>query len=126
MKKLLLAVALVVLDQVLKWYLQGKNFFIFKYSSNYGAAFGLMEGWTWLFILVALVVIAVILYYYKKVPYKYGLIFLLAGTVGNVIDRIAYGFVRDFVSIWIFPVFNLADMFNWIGVILIVYALWKK
>ena len=44
----------------------------------------------------------------------------MAGTIGNLIDRIVFGYVRDFISISIWPSFNLADIFNVIGVILIL------
>ena len=52
--------------------------------------------------------------------------FILGGTIGNLIDRIAYGFVIDFLDFRIWPVFNVADSFVTIGVIGLIIYLWKK
>lgn len=110
----LLVLIFVILDQITKHFL-GK-------IKNFGAAFGLLEGLNWLFIIVSFLVVSIIIYYKNKVNKKayYGLIFLMAGTIGNLIDRLALGYVRDFIQIWIYPSFNLADIFNVIGVVLIL------
>ena len=49
-----------------------------------------------------------------------GFSFLVAWTIGNLLDRIIFGWVRDFISIWSFPVFNLADCYLTIAVCLII------
>jgi signal peptidase II len=85
-----------------------------SYVHNRGAAFGILQGKSWLFsVIAAVVIIAMILYNLKYSPqawlqYATGLI--VGGSVGNVIDRWFYGSVRDFVSIGWWPVFNVADM----------------
>jgi len=95
---------------------------------NYGAAFGLLEGFNWLFIIIGFLVVCIIAYYKDKVSKKvfYGLCFLLAGTIGNLIDRIVFGYVRDFIQIGIWPSFNLADVFNVVGILLILIYSKKK
>ena len=119
MKKLLLfSLLLIALDQITKLY--------FVKSINYGAAFGILQGWKYLFVIVSIIVILVIFFYSNKVK-KYGwfgLLLLFSGTVGNLIDRIAFGYVRDFIDLGFFPVFNFADAYNTIGVALFVmYAM---
>ncbi len=84
------------------------------YVHNRGAAFSIMQGQYWFFIIMAgLVVIAMLIYNLKYSPppwlqWATGLI--VGGTIGNMIDRWFYGAVRDFFSIGWFPVFNVADM----------------
>lgn len=90
------------------------DFFNITYIHNPGAAFGMMEGRIWFFIIAALVVVAGIIYYdirYKPphiVQYALGLI--AGGALGNLVDRIFYKSVIDFISIGWWPVFNLADV----------------
>ncbi|MDD3365514.1 MAG: signal peptidase II [Syntrophomonas sp.] len=85
-----------------------------SYVHNRGAAFGIMQGQSWFFLIMAtMVVAAMIIYNVKYAPqawlqYATGLI--VGGSLGNVIDRWFYGSVRDFFSIGWFPVFNVADM----------------
>lgn len=111
---------LVILDLLTKQ--------LFGKIKNYGAAFGLFKGFNWLFIVIGFLVVSVIIYYKNKVNKKifWGLCFLLAGTIGNLIDRIVFGYVRDFIQISIWPSFNLADVFNIIGILLILVYSKKK
>ena len=118
---MLLIILLILLDQITK--------FLFATTINYGAAFNILQGYTTLLILISLVVLSVALYYYfkeKNKNLKLGLSFLIAGIIGNLIDRIILGYVRDFIDFRIFPVFNLADAFNVIGVFIIIYINLKK
>ncbi|HEY8552434.1 MAG TPA: signal peptidase II [Thermaerobacter sp.] len=89
------------------------------YVQNRGAAFGLFQNQTTFFVVVAAIVIAVILYWLPRLPGRAGMIRLalglqLGGAVGNLIDRLRWGYVVDFVDLdfwplhrW--PVFNVAD-----------------
>ena len=115
---MLLIILLIILDQLSKYFLGN--------VVNYGAAFGILKGYTTLLIIISLIVIFICIYYYKEKKLKLGLSFILAGTIGNLIDRILLGYVRDFIDLRIWPVFNLADTFNVIGVILIIYISLKK
>lgn len=89
-------------------------------NGNTGAAFGMLAGHKMLFLLIAIVVVSVIVYLVINMPEsrKYSiveilLIFIAAGGVGNMIDRIAQGYVVDFIYISAinFPIFNVADMY---------------
>ncbi|MBU4501877.1 MAG: signal peptidase II [Nanoarchaeota archaeon] len=141
MKKLIsISILIVLLDQITKFFFKNKtyiitDFFSFDYTENTGAAFGMLKGFNILFIVVALIVIFFIFKYYTEIielkkskPYiNYAFAFLLGGAVGNLIDRIFLGYVRDFISFSFWPTFNLADSFSTIGIILIVfYILTKK
>lgn len=52
--------------------------------------------------------------------YQWGLLLAIGGGASNLLDKLKFGFVRDFVSLWIFPVFNLADVFIFVGVVMII------
>ena len=115
---MLIIILLILLDQLTK-YLLGN-------VKNYGAAFGILQGYTTLFIIISIIVIVTCIYYYKNKNLRLALSFILAGTISNLIDRILLGYVRDFIDLRIWPVFNLADSFNVIGVILLIYLSFKK
>ncbi|MEK6932416.1 MAG: signal peptidase II [Nanoarchaeota archaeon] len=115
---MLLIIILLLLDQISKHLLTT--------TINKGAAFGLFQGYTTLLIIVSLIVLIICIYYYKDKNLRLGLSFLIAGIIGNLMDRIFLGYVRDFIEISIFPVFNLADSFNVIGAILLIYLSFRK
>jgi len=103
---------------------------------NTGAAWGMLEGFRWLFIPLTLIVagllIAVMIRFRKKLSVfsRVTLALLFAGAVGNFVDRLLLSFVRDFVDItplFQFPVFNVADSALSIGcVMLVIDALFLK
>ncbi|MEK6835759.1 MAG: signal peptidase II [Nanoarchaeota archaeon] len=116
---IILILLLIILDQITK--------FIFPSIINTGIAFGLLKGYNLLFILVNLIILAIVIYYYiKNKKVRLALSFLIAGIIGNLIDRIFFNGVRDFIDLKFWPVFNLADSFNVIGVILIFYLVLKN
>ncbi|MDR1324386.1 MAG: signal peptidase II [Candidatus Margulisbacteria bacterium] len=99
------------------------------YGENTGAAFGILPAARWFLILLAVIVLLVVLWYVQKERcrsrWQYnGLIFIFAGALGNLIDRIFYGYVVDFINLPRWPTFNLADIFIDIGAaLLIIYLL---
>jgi len=112
---------LIILDQITKHY--------FAFVFNTGAAFGILKGFNIpLLILSLIVLIFCIFYYFKERKLRLPLILVISGIIGNSIDRIMFGYVRDFIDIGIFnfPVFNLADSYNVIGVALLIIMLWKE
>jgi len=116
---LILILLLIILDQITK--------FLFTSVSNTGIAFGLLKGHNILFIIINLIILALIIYYYKKeTKLRLALSFLISGIIGNLIDRIFFNGVRDFIDLKFWPVFNLADSFNVIGIIILVYLTLKK
>ena len=91
----------------------------FRWATNTGAAFGMMQGGRWFFVVLTVVVLLIILYYEFKMPYtKQSLLIripftlIIAGTIGNFIDRLLNGYVVDmFRFLFInFPIFNVADV----------------
>lgn len=97
-----------------------KGVFELQYSENYGAAFGLLEGKYLLFVAVALLVFAAVLYLLwtlpdnrRYLPLILCMIVIAAGAAGNLIDRITQGYVVDFLYFKLidFPIFNMADCY---------------
>lgn len=106
-----------------------KDFFNLTYVKNSGAAFSILDDNTFLVVIVSLIIIAILIrYVYKNKDAKkiervaYSLI--LGGAIGNLVDRVFNGYVVDFLDFIFFgynyPIFNLADTFIVIGVILLI------
>ena len=135
MKKFyILSSVLILIDRVVKILVQNfltsnelfiiKNFFYITYVKNIGAAFSIFEGMQLIFILLGIIVSSYILYYVKKYSINnIGYAMLLSGVIGNIIDRIVFGYVIDYLGFIIFnrymPIFNLADSLIVVGAILI-------
>lgn len=111
-----------------------EGFFDFSYLENRGAAFGIFQGRVYLLAAVTFLVLGVLLINYIKTKKKTMLFTLshaliLTGAVGNLIDRLRYGFVVDFISwhwkeAYYFPTFNVADICVTVGTgLLIIYIL---
>src|SRR5574344_209624 len=109
------------------------NFFSIIKVTNEGAAFSMFNGYSIILALIAvLVLIYIHKYLLKDIKTKYEIIsysLLIGGIIGNLLDRIIYGKVTDFLSFnifgYMFPIFNLADTFICIGVFLIIINLIK-
>lgn len=95
---------------------------------NTGIAFGLFKDQGFVFIIIPVIAIALLIfniYYYRQnnqaLSHTYIVAFslILGGAIGNLIDRISYGHVIDFIDFRIWPVFNLADSAITIGAVLI-------
>ncbi len=115
--------------------LQNNGVYLFKFIKldfykNYGIAFGININQNIIIALSLIIIIILITYlqkYFKKKLYIFSLsIGLISiGAISNLADRIINGYVIDFISIWLFPVFNLSDLYILIGVIGIIF-LYKK
>ena len=97
------------------------------YSENTGAAFGMLKDHRWIFLVFSTVAIIAISGYLiatkpKNKLYVTALSFVLAGGIGNMIDRIAYGYVVDFIDFTLidFAIFNIADSFITVGACLLI------
>lgn len=109
------------------------KFFSLTLCHNEGAAWGILNNASWLIILCTILAIFIIyhfIYCFKQNTRNniaFGLLY--GGLAGNLIDRVVYGYVRDFFDFYIFnynyPVFNIADICIVIGVILLVIAVIK-
>ncbi len=110
------------------------KFFSLTFAKNTGVAFSMLEGMNVFIIIVTIIVILCIIRYILNSSYLFyevvGYSFIIGGAMGNLIDRIIYGYVIDFLDFNIFgydfPVFNIADSAIVIGVILIVIFSFKK
>lgn len=96
-----------------------KNVFHITLVNNYGAAFGILKNQLLFLIIITFLAIVLIFKYLKNSTKfeKIFLMFVLAGAVGNLIDRIFLGYVIDFLDFRIWPVFNVADSAISIGAI---------
>ena len=143
-----LLVFLIVFDQITKYHFSTTigigdrvavidGFFYFTYTLNNGAAWSFLSGVSWaqtffkIITIVALIIFTFVYVYSLKKGYKWlkvSLIFIISGTIGNFIDRLFNnGCVVDFLSFvfdeYSFPVFNLADTFLVVGMIMFVIHL---
>ena len=136
------ALIVIIIDQLAKFLIKTnfqlnesvaliKNIFHLTYIHNFGAGFGLLQQQRLILIFISLFVIGVILYYFDRIKEKEKLLqflvgFVLGGTIGNLIDRLFYGYVIDFLDFQVWPIFNIADSFVTIGVIGLIIYLWEK
>ena len=117
-----IALLIIILDQITKYFLTDVHYGLINYTTNTGAGFSILQGQTTLLIIITFLVLGLILYYKKKEPEHWlPLSFIFAGAIGNLIDRLYFGYVRDFIDLKFWPIFNIADSFMVIGVILIIY-----
>lgn len=138
----ILSIIVVIADQLSKYFaierLKGSishviipGFLKFTYVENYGAAFGILKDKKMFFIIITLIIIMFIsiflIRYYNKINIfmKIGLALLLGGAIGNLIDRVRFSYVVDFINVRLFnsydfPVFNIADISIVCGTIIIL------
>ncbi len=93
---------------------------------NQGIAFGLFSESNLNFILISLlslIILCIIFFYFLPIFPLWPFVLISAGAIGNIIDRILYGYVVDFIKIHSFYVFNVADASITIGSILLIYML---
>lgn len=110
-----------------------KDFFNITYINNYGAAFGIFNNKVTLLVILTIITIFIIIRFINtfKINIRNVLAFsfLLGGIMGNLIDRLFLGYVRDFLDFYIFeydfPVFNIGDTFIFLGVLLLIIAIIK-
>lgn len=132
---------ILLIDQVIKMFITIKmklyqvitiipGFFRIHYVRNTGAAFSILEGSRYLLIGFAIVVFLCLQRYISKTKMKrkleiVSLGLLMGGLVGNLIDRLLYGYVIDYLSCsfgtYQFPVFNIADIAIVVGIVLFVF-----
>ena len=141
---LVLLIALIAIDQLTKLYFSKSlkygqkidvinGFFYFTYTVNTGAAWSFLSDAPWaqtfFKILTAVALVLFVLFYLYAVKKKYkwlrvAVILVISGTVGNFIDRLAINGVIDFIGFtfgaYNFPIFNLADSFLVVGIIMLI------
>ncbi|MGQ7461067.1 signal peptidase II [Streptococcus suis] len=140
----ILAVVLIGLDQIVKaWTVTNieldtvepflPGFMGLAYLRNYGAAWSILQNQQWFFAIVTLVVVTALIWYYVKqikgnLWTLFSLALMIAGALGNFIDRIRLGYVvdmfhLDFIN---FPVFNVADICLSVGVGILLICIMKE
>ncbi|KAB8139152.1 signal peptidase II [Gracilibacillus oryzae] len=140
----IIAVIVLILDQlwksaIVKWMEVGQTIplweGVFHITSlrNKGAAFGILQGQRWFFIIVTLIVVLGIIYYLQTEGRKnrrisFALSLLLGGALGNFFDRLIRGEVVDSLDFRLidYPIFNLADVFIVSGVALMILDMWLE
>ncbi|KEY91012.1 lipoprotein signal peptidase [Candidatus Photodesmus blepharus] len=113
-------------------------FFSLLYVHNYGAAFGFLSdqsGWQrWLFVSITFIIIGILIYWMRFfVLQKYSSIayaLIIGGALGNLFDRICYGFVVDYLYLYWrnyhWPAFNLADAIICVGTAMVIFENFYK
>ncbi len=137
---ILVIAILVIIDQLTKYLaIQNlkdqapiiiiKDVFQLFYLENRGAAFGILQNKEWFLTIVPALILAAIFYIVYKlpdekkyIPLYYICLFISAGAIGNLIDRVRYSFVVDFFYFELidFPVFNIADSYVSVAAIILV------
>ncbi len=146
---LLALIVLVAIDQAAKYFaiikLKGQpaipiipNVFELNYLENRGAAFGLLQNQKFFFLFSGMIILFVILFVLLKIPEKKKyrlmnifLVMIVSGGIGNMIDRVRFEYVVDFLSFVLidFPIFNVADMYVTIsmaGLAILILFVYKE
>lgn len=131
---LILIFSLILVDQITKYLFENVEFdfgfFISILSKeNFGSAFSLFSGillYPYFVIILSIIVLIIFfryLDYFKQTKIlTYSFIFIVSGILGNLIDRIIFLHVRDFLYLKGFFIFNLADLYLTIGIVLLVIS----
>jgi len=138
---IILATAIFILDQVVKNIVRSdiligetipliNGVFHITHVVNSGAAFGVLGNATWLLIILSILIIGGVIYIIESRKFdciwqRLGLAFTLGGALGNLMDRIVFRQVTDFLDFRLinFPVFNIADIFIVVGAIILIITI---
>ena len=111
-------------------YVLWEGVFELRYLENRGSAFGMFQNQIAFLLIVGIVVLGLALYYFVKIPWNKKMntlrviaVFIAAGGMGNMIDRIRLGYVVDFFYFKLinFPIFNVADIYVTVGTALLIF-----
>jgi len=137
---ILFSLSLIVIDQITKLIVHSQleiaerwdilsslqSYFSITFVSNSGIFFGLFEKYGNVFMFFSIFISAMIVYGYPKIKdrlsIQVGLILILSGAIGNVIDRLIYGYIVDILLIANYIVVNYADIFVFSGIILVAWG----
>lgn len=133
---------LVFFDQLSKWWIRKSfelyesksltSFLAITFTTNTGVAFGMFEGYNSVMVIMVIMILIVIIFSFKNIETEFGIIgtgamiLIISGGIGNLVDRIFFGKVTDFIDLqWnyknIWPVFNFADSYTFIGVWTLIF-----
>ncbi len=126
----------LALDQFTKTFFSHRviyvnDFFSLSYTENIGAAFGILKGFNLFFVLIGFFVLFMIFHFYKEIIkspdyVRIGIGLMIGGILGNMIDRLFLGYVRDFIAFSFWPAFNFADASITLSVGLLSYYILTK
>lgn len=138
---LILGFLLVLADQVTKHMVESllyvgqsvpviPRYFHITLVRNPGAMFGLLAHRRWFFVVVTIAALIVLLFFMKDISRdliyaKVGLTLIISGAIGNLIDRLRFGYVIDFIDLRVWPVFNIADIVLCLGAVLFLFGFLK-
>ncbi|NQU79686.1 signal peptidase II [Candidatus Woesearchaeota archaeon] len=137
---LLISTVIVIVDRIVKFYVTENlklgesipvlgSLLMITRTENPGAGFGLLPGMNWIFIGAAFLVLILIMYYYDDIIYRPMLVisaaFVVGGTVSNLMDRIFFAKVIDYINFSFWPNFNIADMSLVVGVTLLLIYMYS-
>ena len=136
LKAFILVLAIVVLDQITKILALSYNtdqrlipgILELEFIKNTGAGFGILSGQNLILAWLGLIVIGAILFFYNNIEkdLRLPLMIVLAGIIGNTIDRFVHGFVIDFIAFSFWPAFNVADAAITAGVLWTIMVVFKS
>jgi signal peptidase II len=130
----------VLLDQITKQLVRAnilldhaipviKNFLSISYIANTGAGFSILQNFNTALIFFLLFVLGLLLFFWDTLRTdieKFWVAFVVGGIIGNLIDRMFFGRVTDFISFSFWPTFNVADSAVCIGIIALIVVYWKN
>ncbi|MFP4403719.1 MAG: signal peptidase II [Nanoarchaeota archaeon] len=130
---------ILIIDQLSKFFIRKlivenehiyliDNFFSLTHVYNTGAAFSLFSENNNLLLVFGLIIIFFMIYYVKNIEKKYliALSLIFGGALSNLIDRFIFNGVVDFINFNFWPIFNFADSFITIGIIIMSYIILKE
>jgi len=138
---ILIIVIFFVADRLLKYWVVMQNspksllgqIFLFNFTKNYNISFSLPFSGPILNILIIAIILVLILVIYKLILKEKRLslmssllTFILFGAISNMVDRLMYGYVIDYLELKYFTVFNLADAMISLGVLILIFKLLKS
>ena len=116
--------SLIIIDQLSKYTIRHTSGF---YICNSGISFGLKLPSALIFLVITLFLLTIIFLLWKKhLSFSPGLALIASGAISNLLDRLYWGCVTDFIDLKVWPVFNLADTFIFLGFVLLFFQNMKK
>ena len=118
---------LVLVDQITKLIFFQKSiplarFVSLSFTQNTGTIFGLFQRTNLVFIILSAIILLLLLLLYRSHPHlQSGFNFIIAGAIGNLADRIRLGYVVDFIDVYGWPVFNVADALIVLGILMVLF-----
>jgi len=126
-KALIFGFILILIDFITKLFFVNKyvpitDFLYISTVINTGTITGILQNWNLFFIILSLGIIGLLIYTYKKEEkLRTGLNLVIAGAIGNLTSRLIYSGVIDFIYLYPFGTFNLADIFIDLGILICIY-----